>query len=187
MRPHGIGRRHLGRKVAAGLLFVQMAAGGALIACGSSNDSGGGVASVNNGSGPSASPSVTASADPSEQMLKFTQCLRDHGLEVQDPGADGLPKLNPSTDPQKRQQALDACRPLAPGALASGGLTNDDKNQMLAYIQCLRGQGISIADPDPKTGLPQTQDLNKFRNPDPAMLKAMDVCKDKRPQGLGEH
>jgi hypothetical protein len=186
MKPHRTGQRHVWWRVTVPLLALHLLAG-ALVACGS-KDSGNGVASVNgNSAAPSAKASATPAADDAERMLQFTKCLREHGLNVQDPGPDGQPKLDPNTDPNKRQQALDACRSLAPGALANGGLSNEDRNQMLAFIQCLRAHGIAVDDPDPTTGMPQRKDFNKFRNPDEDMKKAMDACKDKRPQGLGGH
>jgi hypothetical protein len=186
MKPDRTSPRRLRWRTVTPLLFALPLLLGGVAACGAKN-SGDGVASVNGTGGAPASASVAPSMDDQEKLLQFTKCLREHGLNVQDPGPDGRPKIDPNTDPTKQKAALDACRQYAPGALANGYLSQEDKAAMLAYIQCLREHGITINDPDPNTGMPQRSDIMKFRNPDPAMQKAMDACKDKRPQGFGNH
>jgi hypothetical protein len=178
-------RQHRAR-LAVSLLAVPLLFG-ALSACGGSDQAGDGVASVSGGAntpGPSASEPVAG--DRQERILQFTKCLREQGVDVQDPGADGgLPRLSRDTDPAKRRAAMGACRQYAPNILSGANLSSEDKQQVLEFVSCLRDKGVQISDPDPKTGLPQRKDFAKFRNPDESMKAAMKGCSDKLPAGIG--
>ena len=178
-------RQHRTR-LAMSLLAVPLLFG-ALSACGGNEQSGDGVATVNTGTAaPKPSTSEQPATDRQERWLQFTKCLRDQGIDVQDPGPEGgLPRLAKGTDPAKRKAAMGACRQFAPGILSGGSLSPEDKQRALDYITCLREKGIQISDPDPKTGLPQRKDFAKFRNPDEAMKTAQKACQDKLPEGLG--
>jgi hypothetical protein len=74
---------------------------------------------------PGGSLSGPLTQEQSDQMRHFTQCLRDHGLDVADPDPNGggiLISPGPGvsrTDPRV-QDALSACQNLMPGA-SSGG------------------------------------------------------------------
>ncbi|MEU4696839.1 hypothetical protein [Nonomuraea dietziae] len=65
-----------------------------------------------------------AAQDPKrrDQMLKFAQCMREHGVDMPDPSADGMVKM---TMPKGSSEATvkaaqEACKELAPG-MAGGG------------------------------------------------------------------
>lgn len=121
-----------------------------------------------------------------ERRLQFTQCLRDHGLDVKDydpndPNPFGELR---DADPEKRQAAIEACDEYAPGGENGRGLSEEGKAQMLEYVKCLREQGLDIGDPDPNTGLPPMEDLAKFRNGGQKSKDAQEACKDKAPTGL---
>jgi hypothetical protein len=187
-RREGAGR--LGRRLAVSvlaLLPVAVVLAVVLAGCGPAQTSGDGVASGGSPTRPAASSSESPAADAGARALQFANCLRAHGLDVQDPGPDGRPRLGTNVDPGKLQTALNACRQYAPDVMASGSLTQEDRERMLAYIQCLREHGIAIADPDPKTGMPRQEDAAKFRQPDAAMKKAQQACVDKQPNFLGGH
>jgi hypothetical protein len=176
--------RRLGvRLVVSGLALSLMT--GALAGCGSAQNSDDGVASVAGSAKPTAASSDAPAADSQERALQFARCLRAQGLDVQDPGSDGRPKLGSGVDAGKLQAALDACRRYAPDFLSGAGMSAAEREQMLVYIKCLREQGIAIDDPDPATGMPQHKDFAKFRQPDEAMKKAQQACQDKQPNGLG--
>ncbi|NUR84748.1 MAG: hypothetical protein HOY71_11745, partial [Nonomuraea sp.] len=82
-----------------------------LTACGAQED-GPDVASVNNtGTKPAATASATA--DRNEQAIKYATCLREHGLDIPDPGPDGRMqmKFGPESGGQEKvQKAMDACK-----------------------------------------------------------------------------
>ena len=95
-------------------------------------------------------------ADAQDQMLKFTECLREHGLDVPDPDESGrfiVPfggsRSGNGPDPKTRE-AMEACQEFAP---MRGGdldeLRNDPEFQdaQLRFAQCMREHGIDMPDP----------------------------------------
>ena len=62
-----------------------------------------------------------------EQMLKFSRCMREHGIDMPDPGADGGVRMDVGkggVDPESEefQAAQEACKQyFAPGAGGVGG------------------------------------------------------------------
>ena len=163
----------------------------ALAGCGGEKSDSGDVATLGD---PTAAPSASAapggepaSSDDAERWLQFTGCLRDQGLDVQDPAiAGGLPGLrNQTGDKAKRKAAIAACVQYAPPGVHGGGMSAEDRQKMLNYMQCLRDNGVQVSDPDPSTGLPQRADRDKFRNPDTRMLAAQKACMAKLPASFG--
>lgn len=114
------------------------------------------AAGSTSGSG-SASPADT---DRQERMLKFTECLRQHGLDVPDPDSEGrfaIPfgggsGIGPD---QNIREAMEACQELAP--LGGGNLDelrNDPAFQdaQLRFAECMREHGVDVPDPDENGG-----------------------------------
>lgn len=112
-------------------------------------------------SAPTGASGATTVDDPQEAMLAFAQCMRDNGIEMDDPqfdeggrgvivriGGPGEPGFDPESEQfQAAQQAcgslLEAARPqLDPAAQA------EFLDQQLAMAQCLREHGIEDY-PDP--------------------------------------
>ncbi|MFD1933061.1 MULTISPECIES: hypothetical protein [Nonomuraea] len=62
--------------------------------------------------------------DPAQrdQLLKFAQCMREHGVKMEDPGADGMIKmLGNEGGEQAMKAAQEACKEFAPGMMKGGG------------------------------------------------------------------
>ncbi|MGI5399755.1 hypothetical protein ACQEVG_09955 [Streptomyces sp. CA-135486] len=128
-----------------------------LTGCSSGDDSGK-VASANSGSkdggskdGGSSKPSLSTD----EMALKFVQCLRKQGLDVEDPkpgGGIGI-KADPQHPMSKEQvdKATAACRKYEPQG--QGPRAKDPKaaEKMREYSQCMRKNGVEDF-PDPKPG-----------------------------------
>ncbi|MFD1827460.1 MULTISPECIES: hypothetical protein [Mumia] len=51
-----------------------------------------------------------------EQMRAFAACMREHGVDMSDPKADGGPMLQGFKDDEKTRKAMEACATLQPGA-----------------------------------------------------------------------
>jgi hypothetical protein len=149
-----------------------------------------GIATANGGANsPGASPS--ASLDPEEQQRRFTQCMRDHGVDMPDPDSDGRVRITASGGPDdKTEQAVQACQQYLP----AGKLATPDAATMEAfrqYAQCMREHGVDIPDPDAgggggfsvKKGGPSggTTGGGGFSQDDPAFKAADEACKDKLP------
>jgi hypothetical protein len=129
------------------LILAAAAAALALGACGSSPNGGGGT-----GKGANRQDKAF------EGALKFSQCMRQHGVDFPDPqrvGTGGIKlsgkNINPN-DP-KTKAAQSACQKYMENG---GGPPLDPAQQaklqdaFVAYAGCMRGKGIDM--PDPKVG-----------------------------------
>ena len=125
------------------LILAAVASALALGACGGSDGGG--------GSSGSKSPQDKAF----EGALKFSKCMRDHGVDMPDPqrvGTGGIKlsggKINPN-DP-KTKAAQQAC---AKYMKVGGGQTVDPARRAqlqqaaLDYARCMRAQGVDMPDP----------------------------------------
>lgn len=143
------------RTAAAGLLLTF-----ALAACGSGVTPSGvsTLQSPNTGPGGSAQPS--ASLSPEDAQLAFSQCMREHGVDVPDPVAVGpggqsggfgaVPIGGPNTDPAKLQPAMEACQSLLGQSfgLQGGAADPAQLDNMVKFAGCMREHGIDLPDPD---------------------------------------
>jgi hypothetical protein len=125
----------------------------ALAGCGG-GDSGANVASVNTAK-PSAAASAAASGDPQAKALKFAQCMREHGIQMDDPepGKGVMFKMDKNGSQEKMQQAQEACKEFQPTGMGPGGKPDPKQaEQMRKYSQCMRDNGVE-AFPDPDGGM----------------------------------
>ena len=100
-----------------------------------------------------------------ERALAFADCLRDEGLDVNDPtvDADGTVSLRslfgdgPAEIREENQGAFDACGDfLEGGNFGPGGGEFDPteiQDQLVEFASCLRDQGLDVKDPDISGGL----------------------------------
>ncbi|WP_131742307.1 hypothetical protein [Actinomadura roseirufa] len=52
-----------------------------------------------------------------DQYVRFAQCMREHGVDVKDPGPDGTLRIpSKGIDMERARKARDACRSVLPGA-----------------------------------------------------------------------
>jgi predicted small lipoprotein YifL len=142
-----------------------------LAACGGGGgDSGNGaeVANIDDTSpdattdGTTADTTADAPTDPEEAMLAFTECMRDHGVDMPDPqmskpatgGAKpGNAVIAVEGDPNDPtfQKANEACEPLM--ANMRSELEDDPerlaemKADMREFAQCMRDHGVDMPDP----------------------------------------
>ncbi len=136
------------RAGAAGLLMIA-----AVAACGSGAAPSGVATLQSPGAGetaPSASPS--ASLDPETARLEFARCMREHGIDVPDPGtgAGGAVQIGGNgLDADDMQAAFEACRQYM-GAAADGPMEMDPEMQdkLVEFAGCMRDHGIDFPDPD---------------------------------------
>jgi hypothetical protein len=140
----------------------------AAVACTPSDDSG------QPSSGPSSSPSASATPDP----LAFTQCMRDKGIDMDDPDPDsGRPKPGEGVDPdgEAYQAAMKDCQHLLPGSVSDDSSDPGDMKKYQAFAKCMRENGMPDF-PDPQPG-----GQGMFGNVDrtnPNFQKASEACQD---------
>lgn len=170
------------RTIIATALLAALAAG-----CGG-QQGGTGVASVSENPPPSGGATPTATADPKEQGRKFAQCMREHGIPMEDPdpnGGGGLQVMDENIDKNKLKEASEACRAYAP-FLDRRQLNPEEVEQLRQFAQCMRENGVDMPDPNPDGTLPQGSARN-FKRDDPQFKKAYEACRGKFPKmGAGK-
>lgn len=139
------------------LLFVL-----ALIAtaCESGSDSDG-VATLEGTDTTSSTVATTADGqiETEQAMLNFTQCLRDQGLDIQDPEMDADGSLNfrglvqgaEEIDRAALRAGFEACQSDLEG-ITLGGRAGFDRtaiqDTLIEYAACMRENGYDMEDPD---------------------------------------
>ncbi|WP_250004747.1 hypothetical protein [Actinoplanes sp. M2I2] len=129
------------------LLFVTIALSGCADAEGPAK-----VASAGGGPSPSA-----AAVDTIAQMREYAKCMRDNGIDMPDPNADGvsgLPGQEVGSDTSKLDAAVEKCRSLLPADTGRAAkMSAEDLTKMRALSKCMRENGMAdYPDPDPETG-----------------------------------
>jgi hypothetical protein len=126
--------------------------------------------------------------DPQERGRQFAQCMRDHGVDMPDPDANGgrVEFQAGAADADKIDEAQQACQRYAPG---SGGTKAEidpaTLEQMRAFSQCMRDNGVpGFPDPSADDGM-----LVRVGGADgldaEAMEAAQEACKDLQPEPPG--
>jgi hypothetical protein len=118
---------------------------------------GDGVASLDDpAASPAAASAPAASVDPEQAMLDFARCMRENGVDMPDPGTDGSGRgfvrvggPGEEIDPETLQAAQEACQHLMADIVGEGGpqLSEEQKDQMLEFAQCMREHGVDMPDP----------------------------------------
>ena len=124
------------------------------------------------------SPPSESSAQ--EQLLKYTQCMRDNGVALPDPveGQPGSMYEGVDQSSPAFQQADKVCAPILAGLVEERSQQNSEdaeqqQDEMLELAQCLRDHGIDVPDPVPGAETPFGDSLDRT---DPATAKALEEC-----------
>jgi hypothetical protein len=126
--------------------------------------------------GGTATPQPTSSLNRFDQMVRYAQCLREQGLQVQDPTGSGddanYPRFAPNQDKGKEDAAAETCKALRPPQATGSG--TDAKNDLVRRLAtCMRDHGVeNYPDPGPDglTRVPQEV------HDDPQYAGAKEVC-----------
>lgn len=126
---------------------------------------------------------TTEAVDPEEAFQRYSECMREHGVEMPDPnsgengavfsiGGDGV-------DLEAMEGAAAACDPILEDAFGEFEMTPEQQaeilDQELAFAQCMRDNGIDW--PDPSGDLSGAVSIELPGDLDPEALNAaMDVC-----------
>lgn len=114
----------------------------------------------------------SAAANEGDPVLDFYQCLRDNGLEVQDPTRDGATTLQEQVDTEDPvvQGIIEECSEEtgSNGRITVGGEGGQmgenlaDTEDLIVYVDCLREHGIDMPDPDAdgRLSMPEGMDRN---------------------------
>lgn len=149
---------------AAGLCVLLAACGG-----GDSADASD-VASVSNDDDSTSTTVEGGSATSEEELLDYYDCLRDQGIDIEDPtvDAEGNIQFGPggggggggfgggggedgaAFDREAFTEAQEVCGELPEGVFGGfeGGDFTEFEDTFLEYSECMRDQGIDVPDPD---------------------------------------
>jgi hypothetical protein len=95
-----------------------------------------------------AKPSPTA--DPQKAMLAFAQCMRDHGVNLPDPGPTSGPVQLNDVDPTTMDAAQKACQSKLKGQNVKTPSAAEQarmRDALLKFSACMRAHGINLPDP----------------------------------------
>jgi hypothetical protein len=168
------------------LAFGLLAAG-----CGSA-DADSGVASLEDESqAEQAEEAAVGAASQEEAVMAFTVCLRDEGLDVDDPVVDDQGNLRPPRlrdierfDREVADAAFEACNVYLEDV--TFGLDSEDRtereDELLAFASCVRENGYDMPDPDfstaPTPGQGGGGPFGGLDREDPAFQTALAACSD---------
>lgn len=139
------------------------------------------------GGGGSSSGSGEGASGEEEAALEFTECLRAHGVEVEDPkpGQKNI-EVGDGSDPTTRK-ALAACNGKlgTAGQELSSGEEEEFREGALALAQCLRDEGVDMGDPEFLGPGKFHLDIAGIDTESPAFKAAQEACDDKLPELSG--
>jgi len=175
----------------------------ALAACGS-DDVSDGVATLETVTSVATSAETTVAAvDTEEQLIAFTQCLRDEGVDIGDPIVDaagniafgGVVEVAGDEDGPRRpdgfREATEVCGEFLDGLELGfgGGDITEFEDQLLEFAQCMRDNGVEMDDPDFSSFGPGAEGeggepgqgggpFGAIDFEDPAVQEALETCGD---------
>jgi hypothetical protein len=152
------------------------------------------------GCGGSSERTAKASAgDPDSGALKFTKCMREHGVDVPDPDANGNIRIElpasgsgstskaatPLSPTPQFAKAQKACGKYLRARAADRATVQKLQDHALEFARCMRAHGVSDW-PDPKVegGFVKVGPSNQNPN-DPRIKKAMSACQKLLPAPSG--
>lgn len=160
-----------------------------LAACGGGSDDG--VASLETETTVAADQAVDIETDNEQALTDFAQCMRDNGIDMDDPTVDANGNLTfggqsqqgniEEFDEDALQAAFEACEEHLAGVAM--GFTDTDLSEiedtLLEFTSCMREQGFDMADPDLSGGPGGVIDMFGDLDPsDPDVLEAAEECQE---------
>jgi hypothetical protein len=130
--------------------------------------------------GDAATASTTPALTAQDRALKYTQCMRDHGVRMDDPQVQGnqiqLGEVE-NTDQAVTQAAEQACQQHKPGGGANGNPPAEKIELLRQLARCMRDNGVErFPDPDASGKLPIDGSVTK----DPQYEQAQSACRQDR-------
>ncbi|WP_262402060.1 hypothetical protein [Actinomadura sp. CNU-125] len=109
--------------------------------------------------------------------MKFAECMRENGVQMDDPGPDGALRLNAKgIKKEVMDKAQEACREFNPMEQGGGPPNAEDQERARKHAECMRENGVeAFPDPEPnQRGIRIDQKVGG----DPDFDAAQDKCKE---------
>jgi hypothetical protein len=147
----GKGANPMRRQLVVGFLLLIMAMAG----CGDGSNGDDDIASAGGTAEPEADGG-TGAEDLSEEEryemeLEFAACMREHGVDVEDPKPGEGIRIQVQGDPAEADAAMEECKRLLPDGGEPPEPDPEERERMLAFAQCMRDNGVEAFE-DPKDG-----------------------------------
>ena len=135
----------------------------------------------------------TGAMSNEEAIFAFTACLREQGIDVDDPEVDANGNVRPpgmrnadEGDREAMREAFDACGEYLQDATFGFNREDDTERQdmMFEYAACMRDNGYDMPDPDfstthePGDGQGRGGPFGSIDPDDPAFQAAQEACSD---------
>jgi hypothetical protein len=145
-----------------------------------------GIASADSGT-PGSTASAAPSTSPGEASgLKFAQCMRANGVDMEDPDPNGGPNLiKIDRNNPKFAAAMEKCRQYSPALNGDRTFSPEEQQRALDMAKCMREHGIDMPDPQPGQGGIRIQKGGKIDPDDPKFKAALEACKQYAPKRRG--
>lgn len=171
------------------MLIVATAAALVFAACGGDDDGGDGVASLAGDTTTTVAATGDRVASNELAVLALTACLRENGLDVQDPRMDengnvdlqSFFEVASEVDPDDAQVALEACSDLLDDVQLGFDQIDltDLQDTLVEFADCMRANGYDLPDPDFSiTALQSDGPFGPIDLEDPAFEAALGSCDD---------
>lgn len=133
---------------------------------------------------------TTEAIDPEEAFQEYTECMREHGIEMPDPtsgdGGGVISIESESGDMEAFEEAGAACDPILEAAFGEFELSPEQEaemmDQQLAFAQCMRDNGVDW--PDPTSHNSHMIELGDDMDPE-TLNTAMETCAPEMFDGSG--
>ena len=128
--------------------------------------------------------STTAPLTEEESLLKYAQCMRDHGIPMEDPKPGGGISLNvpQGMDPSEVDAASQDCKKWMPGGGEQKPIDPEALEKTREYAKCMRENGLpDFPDPDANGGIA----LDGIGPGDPDFDNAQTACQHLMGPGSG--
>ncbi len=170
-------------KLAGGLLALPLTLALACAGCGK-GDEGPGVATAGGAAGAKPVASAEAELSDSDRQIKFTECMRENGVDMPDPEPGGGVRfrMGGDMDRNKMQEAMAKCRQYLPNGGEPPKMDAEQIENMRKMAQCMRENGVpDFPDPDADGRLMIRSGEGGPRMDDDAMRAAMEKCRQLAP------
>ena len=137
----------------------------------------------------SATPAASTASDEDkarQAQVKFAQCMREQGVDIPDPGADGGSEIRIGPDsgisPEEFETASKACEKYREGIRPelSEAEQAEFKEKALEHARCMREHGIDFPDPtfSAEGGAQIRLERGRLDPDDPEFKAAQEECGD---------